>query len=188
MLVYFPIRNFAPLEVRPVLKMFGAGLRIMGPGPVIIGPDPRIPIPVVPGAYPRPGQGPGGGRGPLSAIFESARELPHWIGVKKVLLLPVCSMYQVILSFELLILGMMDRKGDDQTSSRTTRRAIPWRGWKDVIPFSIHHTLNLKFRSFFSRFSTENLLITTFKPQFLPQTRWLPIWISEPKFPKNTYV
>ena len=38
---------------------------------------------------------------------------------------------------------------------------------------------------FFGRFITENLLIATFKPQFLPQTCWLPIWISEPKFKKK---
>ena len=45
----------------------------------------------------------------------------------------------------------MDRKGDDQTGSRTTRRTKHWCGLKDFVPFSIHHTLNMKFKSIFCK-------------------------------------
>ena len=56
---------------------------------------------------------------------------------------------RIVVFFGFPNLDMMDRKGDDQTSSRTTRSARPWCGWKDFVPFSIHHTLKLNFRSVF---------------------------------------
>ena len=55
----------------------------------------------------------------------------------------------IVVFFGFPNLDMMDRKSDNQTSSRTTRSARPWCGWKDFVRFSIHHTLKLKFRSVF---------------------------------------
>ena len=56
---------------------------------------------------------------------------------------------RIVVFFGFPNLDMMDRKSDNQTSSRTTRSARPWCGWKDFVRFSIHHTLKLKFRSVF---------------------------------------
>ena len=67
------------------------------------------------------------------------------------------------------ILGMMDRKAEDQSSSRTTTRAKPWYGCKDFVLFSIHHSLNLKFRSMFLLFSYWKLVDYHFFNPILPQ-------------------
>ena len=56
---------------------------------------------------------------------------------------------RIVVFFGFPNLDMMDRKSDNQTSSRTTRSARPWCGWKDFVRFSIHHTLKLNFRSVF---------------------------------------
>ena len=80
------------------------------------------------------------------------------------------------------ILGMMDRKGDDLG---------PLKGKNlDVVERILSPFLSIILETWilgpiFARFVTENLLITTFKTQFLPQTCWLPIWISKPKSPKK---
>ena len=60
---------------------------------------------------------------------------------------------RIVVFFGFPNLDMMDRKSDNQTSSRTTRSARPWCGWKDFVRFSIHHTLKLKFRSIFLIFT-----------------------------------
>ena len=60
---------------------------------------------------------------------------------------------RIVVFFGFPNLDMMDRKSDNQTSSRTTRSARPWCGWKDFVRFSIHHTLKLKFRSVFKIFT-----------------------------------
>ena len=60
---------------------------------------------------------------------------------------------QIVVFFGFPNLDMMDRKSDNQTSSRTTRSARPWCGWKDFVRFSIHHRLKLKFRSVFLIFT-----------------------------------
>ena len=82
---------------------------------------------------------------------------------------------QIVVFFGFPNLDMMDRKSDNQTSSRTTRSARPWCSWKDFVRFSIHHTLKLMFRSFFFKFlHSEHLLITTFSTQFCTKTCWFP--------------
>ena len=90
---------------------------------------------------------------------------------------------RIVVFFGFPNLDMMDRKSDNQTSSRTTRSARPWCGWKDFVRFSIHHTLKMKFRSVLL---SEHLLIPTFLTQFCTKTCWFPRLNFRTKISKKT--